>query len=183
MNLYINCSPKTLNSNSEYFTNLIKNEDDDILYLYKEKLDLEKLNKYDKIIFVFPLYIDTFPYKLSELFEEFDNFLNKKIYIICNCGFLEPFQSTLALTNIEYIINKKNGNFMGYLNIGCGEIIGLTKKRKILKIFCFDFLKKIKIFKNNIDKNNKIYLKTNIKLLNKKLFCLICNHYFKKRIK
>ena len=55
---------------------------------------------------------------------------------------------------------------MGYLSIGCGEIIGLTKERKILKIFCCDFFKKIKIFKNNIDENNKIYLKTNIKLLN-----------------
>lgn len=53
MNLYINCSPKTLNSNSAYFTNLKKNKDDDILYLYKEKLDLEKLNKYDKICFSF----------------------------------------------------------------------------------------------------------------------------------
>ena len=69
MNLYINCSPKTLNSNSAYFTNLIKNKDDDILYLYKEKLSLDRLNKYDKIILVFPLYVDTFPYKLSELFE------------------------------------------------------------------------------------------------------------------
>lgn len=107
-----------------------------------------------------------FPYKLSELFEKINNFINKKIYVICNCGFLEPFQSTLALNNIEYIINKKNGIFMGYLSIGCGEIIGLTKERKILKIFCCDFFKKIKIFKNNIDENNKIYLKTNIKLLN-----------------
>ena len=88
---------------------------------------------------------------------------NKKVYSICNCGFLEFEQCNLVTDNLKYIVNKKNGNFMGYLNIGCGEIIGITKKRKILKIFCLNFFKKIKQFKNDINNNNKNNLNTNIK--------------------
>lgn len=183
MNLYINCSPKIKNSNSAYFIDLIKNDDDDILYLYKDKINIKDLKKYNNIIIAFPLYIDTFPYKLSEFFEKYNNFYNKNIYVICNLGFLEVEQSKLAIQNIEYIINLKKGRFMGYLNIATGEIIGITKRKKVLKLFCFDFKRKIRILKKCINKRKKIYLNTNIKLLNKKLFCLVSNHYFKKRLK
>jgi hypothetical protein len=82
-----------------------------------------------------------------------------------------------------YWIDKNKGIFKGYLNIGSGEIIGITKRNKLLKIFCHDFFKKIKLFKYNIYNEESINLNTNIKWLNKRLFCIICNHFWKKRIK
>ncbi|MBP3461264.1 MAG: hypothetical protein J6K21_02495 [Bacilli bacterium] len=186
MNLYINCSPKIKNSNSEYFTQLIKSDNDIINYIYKDNFELIKKNIsiYKNIIFVFPLYMDTFPSKLIEFMENFNNkLINKNIYIICNCGFLEYRQNFLAIDTFIYWINKKKGFFKGYLNIGSGEIIGITKKNKFLSLFCHDFFKKIKIFKCYINNEKSINLNTNIKWLNKRLFCIICNHFWKKRIK
>lgn len=186
MNLYINCSPKLKNSNSNYFTSLIKNDDDTINYIYKDDFNkiINNINIYKTIIFIYPLYMDTFPSKLIEFIEtQKINFNKKNIYVICNCGFLEYKHNLLSLDTIEYYINKNNGVFKGYLNIGCGEIIGITKKNKILKFFCKNFYKKIKYFKKAINNNNNIKLNSNIKWLNKYTFCLICNHFFKKRVK
>ena len=186
MNTYINCSPKLKNSNSEYFINLIKNNKDTINYIYKDNIKniKENIKNSNNIIFVYPLYIDTIPSKLIEIIENLDsNLLNKKnCYIICNCGFLEPSHNNLSIKAMENWIAKNNGIFMGYLSIGSGEIIGITKRNKLLKFFCKDFFKKINKFKKNLDNNNKVYLTTNIKWLNKNLFCIICNKFFKKRI-
>lgn len=185
MILFINASPKLKMSNSEYFINLLNIKNKKINYIYKDKYaDIEKnIYKASKIIFVYPTYIDIIPSKLINFIENYkDNFNNKEIYLIANCGFLEPKNNDLGIKFMKNYIKEKQGNFKGYLSIGSGEVIGICKSNKFLKLICHDFFKKINKFRKFINLSKNIKLKTNIKLFNKKLFCIICNHYFRKNL-
>ena len=185
MILFINASPKFKMSNSEYFINLLNIKNKKINYIYKDKYeDIEKnIYKANKIIFVYPTYIDIIPSKLINFIENYKgNFNNKEIYLIINCGFLEPKNNDLGIKFMKNYIKEKQGIFKGYLSIGSGEVIGICKNNKFLKLICHDFLKKLKKFRKFINLSKNIELKTNIKLFNKKLFCIICNHYFKKNL-
>ena len=173
-------------SNSEYFINLLNIKNKKINYIYKDKYeDIEKnIYKANKIIFVYPTYIDIIPSKLINFIENYKgNFNNKEIYLIINCGFLEPKNNDLGIKFMKNYIKEKQGIFKGYLSIGSGEVIGICKNNKFLKLICHDFLKKLKKFRKFINLSKNIELKTNIKLFNKKLFCIICNHYFKKNLR
>lgn len=185
MILFINASPKLKMSNSEYFINLLNIKNKKINYIYKDKYeDIEKnIYKANKIIFVYPTYIDIIPSKLINFIENYKgNFNNKEIYLIINCGFLEPKNNDLGIKFMKNYIKEKQGIFKGYLSIGSGKVIGICKNNKFLKLICHDFLKKLKKFRKFINLSKNIELKTNIKLFNKKLFCIICNHYFKKNL-
>ena len=185
MILFINASPKLKMSNSEYFINLLNIKNKKINYIYKDKYeDIEKnIYKANKIIFVYPTYIDIIPSKLINFIENYKgNFNNKEIYLIINCGFLEPKNNDLGIKFMKNYIKEKQGIFKGYLSIGAGEVNGICKNKKFLKLICHDFLKKLKKFRKFINLSKNIELKTNIKLFNKKLFCIICNHYFKKNL-
>lgn len=185
MILFINASPKLKMSNSEYFINLLNIKNKKINYIYKDKYeDIEKnIYKANKIIFVYPTYIDIIPSKLINFIENYKgNFNNKEIYLIINCGFLEPKNNDLGIKFMKNYIKEKQGNFKGYLSIGSGEVIGICKSNKFLKLICHDFFKKINKFRKFINLSKNIKLKTNIKLFNKKLFCIICNHYFRKNL-
>lgn len=185
MILFINASPKLKMSNSEYFINLLNIKNKKINYIYKDKYeDIEKnIYKANKIIFVYPTYIDIIPSKLINFIENYKgNFNNKEIYLIINCGFLEPKNNDLGIKFMKNYIKEKQGIFKGYLSIGSGEVIGICKSNKFLKLICHDFFKKIKKFRKFINLGKNIEFKTNIKLFNKKLFCVICNHYFKKNL-
>ena len=185
MILFINASPKLKMSNSEYFINLLNIKNKKINYIYKDKYeDIEKnIYKASKIIFVYPTYIDIIPSKLINFIENYKgNFNNKEIYLIINCGFLEPKNNDLGIKFMKNYIKEKQGIFKGYLSIGSGEVIGICKSNKFLKLICHDFFKKIKKFRKFINLGKNIELKTNIKLFNKKLFCIICNHYFRKNL-
>ena len=186
MILFINASPKLKMSNSEYFINLLNIKNKKINYIYKDKYeDIEKnIYKANKIIFVYPTYIDIIPSKLINFIENYKgNFNNKEIYLIINCGFLEPKNNDLGIKFMKNYIKEKQGIFKGYLSIGSVEVIGICKNNKFLKLICHDFLKKLKKFRKFINLSKNIELKTNIKLFNKKLFCIICNHYFKKNLR
>ena len=185
MILFINASPKLKMSNSEYFINLLNIKNKKINYIYKDKYaDIEKnIYKASKIIFVYPTYIDIIPSKLINFIENYKgNFNNKEIYLIANCGFLEPKNNDLGIKFMKNYIKEKQGSFKGYLSIGSGEVIGICKNNKFLKLICHYFFKKINKFRKFINLSKNIKLKTNIKLFNKKLFCIICNHYFRKNL-
>ena len=192
MILFINASPILKMSNSEYFINLLNINNKKINYIYKDKYeDIEKIiYKANKIIFVYPTYIDIIPSKLINFIENYKgNFNYKEIYLIINCGFLEPKNNDLGIKFMKNYIKEKQGNFKGYLSIGSGEAPApckkkkkKKKKKKNLRGICHDFFKKLKKFRKFINLSKNIELKTNIKLFNKKLFCIICNHYFKKNL-
>ena len=185
MTLFINSSPKLKSSNSDYFINLLNIDKKIINYIYKDDYSTIKKNILlsDTIIFIFPTYVDIIPSKLIDFIEKYNgNFKNKNIYLIVNCGFLESKHNDLSIKYMNNYINKKSGNFKGYISIGSGEVIGICKKNKLLKLLCINFFLKIKKFNKAINNKENIELSTNIKVFTKRLFCFICNKFWKKRI-
>lgn len=188
MILYINGSPRINSSNSQYFINLI-NSNSLVKYIYKDNFEeiTKELLKSDTIIFSFPLYVDSPPNKILEYMEYIrDNKIeleNKKIYIICNCGFLEAKQNIIAAEIFKNFCNKNKAVYSGSFLIGAGEVIGNCKNKFIYKLVCFDFFKKIKLFKQKIHDNKYVDLLTTINPMTKKLYVYLANIGWKKSIK
>lgn len=185
MILFINASPKLNNSNSKYFSDLLNIKGSITNYIYNDDFDeiIDNIKMADTIIFTFPTYIDIVPSKLIEFIEYFKyDFSYKKIYVMCNCGFLESSNNDLSILFMKNYIKDKYGIFMGYFSIGSGEAINSIKNSKLVKLICLDFFIKIKKFRNAIIKSDNIFLNSNIKLLTKKSFCKICNHFWNKKI-
>lgn len=187
MILYINGSPKLDNSNSNYFLNKIKTNEE-IKYIYRDKYSdiLKNINNFDIIVLSFPLYIDGPSSKVIEFMEYIENnninISNKKIYTIINCGFWEAKHNRIAAKIIENFAQKNNANYMGTFNIGAGEIIGKCNRIKLYKLISIPFLLKIKKFKRNINNSKKITLETTIRPMNKKIYIFMANNSWKKQI-
>lgn len=177
----IDCSPK-LKSNSSYFIRKISKRLDDCyktFKLYSNNIDLliENISKTNTIIFVFPLYVDAPPSKLISLMEKYNDFKYKKIYVISNCGFLEPKHNDSATKIIENWCLNNKGIFMGSLKIGAGEVIGNNKNFLLSPLFNI----KIKKFAKRINQKRKVNLSCSI-CLTKKMFCYFANKGFKNKI-
>lgn len=184
----INCSPKQ-NSNSKNFINrTIKYIDDDfsICNVYRDNFDtiIGFINKSDKVLIVYPLYVDTIPSKLIEFFEYLINnhisLYNKKIYVLCNCGFLESQQNDVSIEIVSNIITELNGDYKGYLKIGSGEILGKLNNI-FMKILCLDYFYKSKRFSKHINKGKSVKLSCTLNIFSKKLFCFLGNIFWKKK--
>lgn len=187
MILYINGSPKLKNSNSEFFLSKIS-KNDKFFYVYKDKFSkiLKDIENVDTIVFSFPLYVDSPPNKVIELFEYiYDNKINiknKKIYTIINCGFWEALHNKTASLIVENFAINNNARYMGSFNIGAGEIIGKCEYKKIYKLISIPFLFKIKKFKTHIFNNKKIMLATTIKPMTKKIYIYLANLSWKNKM-
>lgn len=187
---FIVCSPKNEKSNSKYIAeDIIKNINDKyiISYLYKDSIKtvFNNIIKSEKIIFIFPLYVDSLPSKLIEYFEniEFIKMLKDKlIYSICQCGFLESYQNYSATLIFKCFCLENRLNYMGCLNIGAGECLGNSLLKKI-KILSYDYYDKIKNFSESVCNNKKCVLDTKIKLVSKKMYIFFANNHWKKCIK
>ncbi len=185
----INCSPKYKSNSKSFIDKIINNIDDSfsVFNVYKDNFDtiINFINKSDKILFVYPLYVDTLPSKLIEFFEYLINnniFLyNKKTYILCNCGFLEASQNDVSIELIKNIINNLDGMFMGYFKIGAGEVIGKLNNI-FMKLLCFDYFYKIKRFSRCINYGKMVKLKATLNIFSKRLFCFLGNMAWNKKI-
>lgn len=184
---YINGSPRLEKSNSEYFLRLLKAND--IIYLYKDNYEKikQKIIKSELLVLSFPLYIDCLPNRVIEFIEYIEenniDLNNKKIYVICNCGFLEWKHNLIVTSIIKKFARKNKAKYSGSFLIGAGEVVGSCKKNKIYKLVCLDFFFKIKKFKKFIEKKKYIDLHTTIKPMWKKLYVFLANKNWKKSMK
>lgn len=179
----INCSPK-VDSNTSYFINKVtkKLQNKYIIskiYFESENEILEKIEKCNILLLVFPLYVDAPPSKLINLIEKYDNLKFKKIYAICNCGFLESKHNDIAIKIIENWCFNSKGIFMGSFKIGAGEVIrnGNILSKIISPLFNF----KINKFTKKINQNKKINIKSTI-ILSKSLYCYFGNKNWNKKL-
>ena len=180
MVLLVDCSPKIKKSNSSKFIDRISNKlnenikicniyYDDILYV------INLIKSSQKIIFVFPLYVDAPPSRLIFLFENLkkEDFNNNSIYCIVNCGFLESDQNNIACEIVKCFCDENKIYYKGAFKIGSGEIIGnFIGNNRILEYF---YLKKELKFINAIKQSNYIDIKFTIRLIPKWLFCILGN--------
>lgn len=187
MKLYINGSPKLINSNSNFFLNKIKNKEK-IKYLYSDKFEniLKNIENIQTIIFSFPLYVDGPPSRVISFMEYIrDNKIdisNKNIYSIINCGFWESKHNRSADMIIECFAKNTKANYKGSLLIGAGEIIGKCNKVWLYKLISIPFLFKIKRFKKSINNNDNIKLETTIRPMWKRLYVFMANINWKRQM-
>lgn len=179
MHILINGSQKVKESNSIHFLKYIsKYLDKYEIYSLKEddyEEIIEKIKEADNIVVAFPLYVDS-PNTLTLSFLDYviDNniAINKNIYFVINCGFLEGEQNITALNIVKNWADKVKAACGGSVLIGAGEVAGV-KRFKFLSGKVFKNLKRL-----GQAVNNNGFIGDNIcrvGLLTKKLFCKIAN--------
>lgn len=179
-------SPKTNNSNSMYFLNIIKEKLDNynVFELKDSKYTqiLDSINNSDSIVFAFPLYVDS-PSSITLSFLDYivDNNIDlqeKIIYIVINCGFREGEQNITAINILKRWCAKTNAIYGSSIMIGAGEIVGKNK----FKFISRKSLKEIKKFADTIKlKEIKNDVITTMDLFNNKMYCYIANLFWNKK--
>ena len=184
MNLYINASPKIYKSSTNCFIRRLKNNDDKVIFLYKDDYKDIDYTLYKSIIICSPLYADSVTSKLVEYMEYIaynGDISNKLVYFVSNSGFLEYEQNYISDEIVSNFAENNKAIFMGVLNIGSGPILGESNKG-IYKLLSIDFYLKINRFKKAIAKNKKIYLDTRIHPVSKRMYVKFANiSWHKKR--
>lgn len=187
---FLNCSPRLEKSNSSYFIKDITERIDEkynMFYLYKADFKdiISSIKNTEKIVLVFPLYVDSPPSKLLEFFEYVDKFKIKQnalIYAICQCGFLESIHNNIATNIIECFCINNGYEFAGAFKIGAGEVLGNSKLRNNFFIR-YDYLKKLEKFTFNLCEGKRVNLETTIKFLTIREYSYIANINWKRKIK
>ncbi|WP_186431471.1 hypothetical protein [Clostridium sp. BSD9I1] len=134
----INGSPKTKDSCSGYLIDemikLLDNKVEVMACNANDKTDnsgsFEDIYSCDKILFVFPLYVDALPSHLIKFLELFQKYIkqqpakNISVYAISNCGFFEGEQNKYALKIIENFCERAGLSWEFGIGIGAGPFIG-----------------------------------------------------------
>lgn len=179
MHILLNGSQKIKKSNSLHFLNYIsKNLDEHKTFSLKDDdyLDIvDSIENCDNVVIAFPLYVDS-PNTITLSFLDyiFDNkiSINKNIYVVINCGFLESKQNITALNIIKNWCEKVGANYAGSVLIGAGEVAGNRKYRLLSAKVYKDLRNFSRCINNNILCNDKL---SELSLLNDKLYCFFAN--------
>lgn len=133
----INASPKKRNSTSAELLNKLDSILEDKSYI----LNLSNIDEYDDIkdienlIIAFPLYVDGIPSHLLDWMKHIESIMKNninevRVYIIINCGFIEPHQNRYAIEIMKNWCKKSNLTFYGGIALGGG---GMTHASPIGK--------------------------------------------------
>ena len=110
--LIVNGSPRAPKSNSKQYAQLVqkywKGQADTYLVTSKMQEELD-LQKYQHILFVFPLYADAVPsvlFPFLKYLEQAHLPEGMQAHVLINCGFLEPQQNDTAVKILQYFCKK-----------------------------------------------------------------------------
>ena len=139
--LLIDASPRAPHSNSHgYAAIFMETSRAACTYIALRKSDLtqtvQKIERSSDIIFVCPLYVDSLPLPLLELFQKIEHSVmtqKPRIHVILNCGFLEPWQNDTALASVRLFCRQNGFCFGSCLKIGGGEAILRTPFRFLVR--------------------------------------------------
>ena len=182
----INGSPKIKDSNSMHFINTITSMLDNynMFELKKDNYDviIDSIIGSDVILFAFPLYVDS-PSSITLSFLDYiyDNNIdlsNKKVYVICNCGFREGEQNNTAINIMKRWCEKVGATYASSIMIGAGEIVGKDKFKFISKKALKDINKFANIIKSKEITDDII---TTMDLFNNKMYCYAANMSWNKK--
>lgn len=129
--LILNGSPRASKSNSkryaEIFTRHCRKGCDYFSILKSNHFQLrQRMEGYDDVLFVFPLYVDSLPVGLLAFLKYLEeNPLQRKpvISILINCGFLEYQQNGIAVTMMRLFCRQCGYTLGSVLMLGGGEAI------------------------------------------------------------
>ena len=182
---YINCSARLNKANSDMFLDVVMehvNEDFSKICLYNLKLEdvYKKIEEANVIVFAFPLYVDEIPSRLIELIEYMQKknykLYGKSIYVIVNCGFLEPKHNNIAIDMMRNWCEQNYGAFLGAMSIGAGEVLGAKDSNGVYKIICRNQLKSLRAFGADINNRRKSLRKATLsRVVGLKTYCICAN--------
>ncbi|MBE6083180.1 MAG: flavodoxin family protein [Tissierellaceae bacterium] len=137
----INGSPKAKDSCSRYLIDeIIKLMDDKTEVLmcdgshkpFKDDM-FQQIYNCDKVVFVFPLYVDAVPSHLVYFLESFQEYIrlqpvkNISVYAVSNCGFYEGEQNKYALKIIENFCEDSGLNWQFGIGTGTGPFVAQSQ--------------------------------------------------------
>lgn len=177
--MIINGSPRAFKSNSKKYAEIfIKNSKIKSEYFAinkKNHLELcHKINSFSKVLFIFPLYVDSLPVGLMKFLKTLEKNppTNKPtISVLINCGFIEPYQNDVAIKMMQLFCKKNGYHFGSVLQIGSGEAILKTPFKSSVN-------RKIKKLAKAISKEQQIKLTVTMPLP-KKIFIKASTNYWK----
>jgi len=147
---FVNGSPRESGSTSAYFIGeiqkLIKScdiETQDVYTIKDLKLGkvvegFEKIINADRVVFVFPLYVDSISSNFLDYLWRLENYIKENkidkdklpnLYAVINCGFVEGIQNKNAVKIIHNFSKKAGFDFKFAIGIGGGEFVKGTKDR------------------------------------------------------
>ena len=185
MHILINVSQKIGNSNSLSFLKyLSKNLDASKLFNLKDDDYLEiidNIEKADNVVLAFPLYVDS-PNTITLSFLDYvidqNIIIDKNVYVIINCGFLEGEQNLTALNIVKNWCTKIKANYAGAVLIGAGEVAGERKYRWL----CTNIFRNLNRLGKNVNNNYVMEdVISRVSLLNSKLYCSLANMSWSKK--
>ncbi len=196
---FINGSPRREESCSTYlskellnlFNTPMESSEFFVKDILKDKSRFKEIITFDKIIFIFPLYVDSLPSPLLEFLVAFEEFLktqeplNLPVYALVNCGFIEGHQNKIALKILENFCEKVHLRWMFGVGIGGGEFMKASKSMPLqffIKKPVYNSLLSLKehIEYNLSTKGENIY--TNAKI-SKRLFIFSGKNFWKQSAK
>lgn len=190
---FINGSPRKTGSCSHYLTTeIIKLLDDNeevkevfIPEILGVKKDIEEICRYDKVVIIFPLYIDSIPAKVTEFFIEFEMAMknicntNMKIYAISNCGFLEGEHNEIALKIVKLFANKINIQWGYGLGIGAGEFLRGSTTMPLKFFMKKDIYNALIEFSQNLENKKKTDMDVIVRpKMVRRLFIMFADYYW-----
>ncbi len=138
----INGSPKKDGSCSEYLVQTIEERLSEACQVrrvripagWKEKeaeFPWAELGEAERVVLVFPLYVDGIPSHLLEFLERWEERGRGKrpaVYAVINCGFYEGCQNGIALDMVRLFCESAGFSYQYGIGIGGGPFIGETQK-------------------------------------------------------
>lgn len=194
--VFVNGSPKGKVSTSNEIINIIKHildkdiNTDEVIIADRNTNDEDKfiiLDNADKIILIFPMYVDCLPsivigflerYEKHRLSKKYDK--NTILYAITNLGFIEGEQGKYVMQVIKnYSDHFEHINYGGGLSIGAGTFLvgnyDENKEKKIIKDMSIKFREFISIIEEGKILEEDIFSSPN---MSKKMYCIAGNNLF-----
>lgn len=131
----VNGSPKTVDSTSSRLIERVQQKlgaEDTMIFSANQWGDdvFEKLTQCEKIVFVFPLYVDSLPSHFLRFLIDLEEYRKKNatpqnmIYSVCHCGFYEGKQCRNALDIIGHFCHRAGMLWQGGIGLGGGLLVG-----------------------------------------------------------
>lgn len=195
---FVNGSPKTGESTSQYLIKNIREMLGDIQSDVVRIVDVFKKRNFDEVfaaiikvdavVFAFPLYIDSIPSSMLEFLYALNDYTDRvkgsrvqlpHVYAIVNEGFYGGTQNVNAINNIRHFCKSAGFCWRFGVGIGAGEYLRSSKGIPLAnksKICVYNALKKVAddILSNSFAVESNLFVDPH---MTKRLF-IICGHLF-----
>jgi hypothetical protein len=136
--LFLNGSPKSITSASQYFLSLVKMQS---VGCKTKQIKLQPIlyneifshfSHIDALVISLPVYVDGVPSHVLRFMKEAEQFLTQnpcsfKLYVISNCGFYEGHQCKHLLSIMRTFCKVSGLTWGGSVGIGAGEMLSAIR--------------------------------------------------------